>query len=89
MCRRVRMNHRKLWRKALDSPNNLRFDDLVRLLHAFGFQKLRVSGSHHIFDHSEMPEQVNIQDRGGKAKPYQVRQFIKLVERYNLEMDSK
>jgi hypothetical protein len=32
-----------------------------------------------------MQELINIQDVGGQAKPYKVRQFLKLVERYNLE----
>jgi hypothetical protein len=27
---------------------------------------------------------VNLQDIDGMAKPYQIRQFLKLVERYNL-----
>jgi hypothetical protein len=30
---------------------------------------------------------LNLQDVHGKAKPYQIRQFLKLVEKYNLEMD--
>ena len=53
-------------------------------MEAFGFRVVRVSGSHHIFAHPEVPELVNIQDRKGKAKPYQIRQFLQLVEQYNL-----
>ena len=41
--------------------------------------------SHHIFVHPEVSELVNIQDVNGVAKPYQVRQFLKLMERYNLK----
>jgi len=29
---------------------------------------------------------VNLQNRKGKAKPYQVRQFLEIVEQYNLEL---
>jgi hypothetical protein len=29
---------------------------------------------------------VNLQEVNGKAKPYQIQQFIQLVERYNLEL---
>ena len=29
---------------------------------------------------------VNLQNVGGKAKPYQIRQFLRLVERYNLAL---
>jgi hypothetical protein len=31
-----------------------------------------------------MKELLNFQNVGGKVKPYQVRQFIKIVEKYNL-----
>ncbi|PYJ84705.1 MAG: hypothetical protein DME22_11765 [Verrucomicrobia bacterium] len=47
----------------------------------------RISGSHHIFTHPRIPELVNLQDVRGQAKPYQVRQFMKLVERYNLQLE--
>ncbi len=33
-----------------------------------------------------MWEQLNLQDVGGEAKPYQIRQFLRLVERYDLRM---
>ena len=72
------------------SPNNLRFGDLVTLIEAFGFQLARVSGSHHIFEHPRVAELVNVQNRNGKAKAYQVRQFLDLVEQHDLELeDSK
>jgi hypothetical protein len=32
----------------------------------------------------DIPELLNLQDVGGKDKPYQVRQLPKLVERHNL-----
>ena len=46
----------------------------------------RVAGSHHIFCHPDIPELVNVQDVGGEAKPYQIRQFLRLVARYNLKL---
>jgi predicted RNA binding protein YcfA (HicA-like mRNA interferase family) len=80
------MKKRKLLQKALSSPQNLRFRDMVALVEAFGFRLSRVEGSHHIFVHPEVQELINIQDVNGQAKPYQVRQFLKLVERYNIEL---
>ena len=77
---------RKLLQKALSSPKNVRFDELVILVEAFGFRLSRVKGSHHIFVHPQVQELVNLQNVGGKAKPYQIRQFLRLVERYNLTM---
>jgi hypothetical protein len=29
---------------------------------------------------------LNLQEVRGKAKPYQIRQFLRLVEKYNLEL---
>jgi len=59
---------------------------MVALVEAFGFRLARVSGSHHIFEHADVSEIINLQDRKGKAKPYQVRQFLELVEEYNLQL---
>ena len=78
------MNKRRLLQKVLSGSKNERFGDVRTLMEAFGFRVVRVSGSHHIFAHPEVPELVNIQDRKGKAKPYQIRQFLQLVEQYNL-----
>jgi HicA-like toxin of HicAB toxin-antitoxin system len=80
------MNKRKLLRKALSGAKNFRFDDLVTLVEAYGFKLARVSGGHHIFERAGVRELVNLQNYKGKAKPYQVAQFVKLVEEYNLEL---
>jgi predicted RNA binding protein YcfA (HicA-like mRNA interferase family) len=73
-------------RKLLASPTNARFDDVRGLVEAFGFRLVRASGSHHIFVHPSVPELVNLQEDSGQAKPYQVRQFLRLVERHNLTL---
>ncbi len=80
------MNKLKLLKKALAGSKNIRFGEIKVLVKAFGFRLVRVSGSHHIFEHPQVPELVNIQNSKGKAKPYQVRQFLELVEQYNLEL---
>ncbi|MGP8049138.1 MAG: type II toxin-antitoxin system HicA family toxin [Desulfobaccales bacterium] len=58
-------------------------------MEAFGFKLLRTSGSHHIFGHPGIPQLVNLQDVGGRAKPYQIRQFLRLVERCNINLEDK
>jgi len=83
------MKRRKLLQKALSSPKNVRFNQMVMLVEAFGFRLSRVKGSHHIFVHPKVQELVNLQNVGGKAKPYQIRQFLRLVERYNLTMEDE
>jgi predicted RNA binding protein YcfA (HicA-like mRNA interferase family) len=80
------LNKRKLLKKALAGSKNIRFKDMVSLVEAFGFVLSRTSGSPHIFAHSDVPELVNLQEVNGKAKPYQIRQFLRLVERYNLSL---
>ena len=80
---------RKLLQKVLSGSKNIRFSELTTLVEAFGFRLSRVRGSHHIFAHPEVRELINLQDVDGKAKPYQVRQFLRLVERYNLTLEDE
>lgn len=75
-----------LRRLAQGHLQNVAFGDFVRLVKGFGFTLLRTSGSHHIFGHPDSPELVNLQEVGGQAKPYQIRQFLRLIERYNIEL---
>lgn len=82
------MNKRKLLQKAISSPANFRFTEMVTLAEAFGFRLSRSGGSHHIFVHPRVRELLNLQEVRGKAKPYQVGQFLKLVEKYNLELEA-
>ena len=63
----------------------IRFDDLCQLLESLGFEK-RVKGSHHLFRRSGVEEKINLQRAGAQAKPYQVKQLLDLVERYNLSL---
>ena len=82
------MNRRPLLRKlASGSLKNVAFSDLRNLIEGFGFRLNRVTGSHHIFVHPAIPELVNLQEVKGEAKPYQIRQFLRLVERHNLRLE--
>lgn len=68
---------------------NVSFVDFCRLLEALGFSNVRTSGSHRIFGHPAIAELVNVQDVDGEAKPYQIRQALRLVERYNLKLEDR
>jgi len=81
------MNKKKLLAKVASGSKNISFNEMVTLIEAFGYRLSRVNGSHHIFVHPEVPELVNLQEVGGKAKPYQIRQFLRLVELYDLELE--
>ena len=61
---------------------------MVNLVQGFGLTLSRTDGSHHIFTRPDIPELVNLQNVKGQAKPYQIRQFLKRVERYNLKLEA-
>lgn len=77
----------RILQKILAGSKNIRFSDMIRLVEGFGFRLSRTEGSHHIFVHPDIPELVNLQEVKGQAKPYQMRQFLKLVERYSLRLE--
>jgi len=54
------------------------------LAEALGFEVLRISGTHHVLARPGLPEKLNLQDRRGQAEPYQLRQLMSLVQRYDL-----
>lgn len=78
-----------LERAARGNVTNIRFSDLQRLVLALGFHLVRSRGSHHIYSQAGVVELVDLQDRNGQAKPYQVRQVVELAERYSLRVETK
>ena len=83
------MNIQKILLKILADSKNIRFADMVKLVKGFGFVLSRTKGSHHIFVRPDIPELVNLQNVKDKAKPYQIQQFLKLVEKHNLKLEDK
>lgn len=76
----------KLLAAIRNNPNNVRFEDLVSLITGLGFVKARQAGSHMMFKHSAHPEaHITLQDSKGKAKPYQVRQVLEVIDTCKLE----
>jgi predicted RNA binding protein YcfA (HicA-like mRNA interferase family) len=67
------------------SDANIDFADFRKLLVSLGFDE-RIKGSHHIFARPEIEEIINIQPKGNKAKPYQVRQVRNIILKYRLEL---
>ena len=78
------MNNKKLLQLIITNQRNIKFNDFIRLISCFGFELDRVSGSHHIFKHSDICDIINIQNVKSEVKPYQVKQFLKIVENNNL-----
>ncbi|MDD5486353.1 MAG: hypothetical protein PHW65_02195 [Dehalococcoidales bacterium] len=63
------------------NPKGIKFDDLCKVCDCY-FGEPRNKGSHRIY---KMPwpgdPRINIQDDGGKAKAYQVRQVLLAIEK--------
>ena len=76
----------KLLQKARNSPQNLRFEELRKLCVHFGMELAKSEGSHFIYSRKDDPKFIiSIQeDKGGKAKTYQVKQLLDNVEDHGL-----
>lgn len=70
------------------NPENVRFIDLCKLCD-FYFGSPRQEGSSHRVYRTPWPgdPRINIQNHGGKAKVYQVRQILKAIEKLESEYD--
>ncbi len=68
------------------NPADIRFTDLCRVCdHYFGKPRQEAT-SHRVYKTPWQGDpRVNIQNRKGKARAYQVRQVLKAVERFRLE----
>jgi len=77
--------HEKLLARILQgsSDANIPFDGLRTLLSRLGFTE-RIRGDHHIFTKDAVAEILNLQPKGAKAKPYQVKQVRAVVVKYKL-----
>ena len=64
------------------NPKGVRFADLAKVCEAY-FGEPRQKGTSHRIYRTPWPgdPRVNIQDAKGTAKPYQVRQVIKAIEK--------
>jgi hypothetical protein len=76
----------KLKEKLLsgDQDKSFDFDQLCSLVLQLGFSERPGKGSHRIFYREGIPEIINLQPSGNKAKPYQVRQVRQIVNVYHL-----
>ena len=68
---------------AGSADGNIDFGPMCQLLVRLGFNE-RVKGSHHIFNRDGVAEIVNLQPKGSKAKPYQVKQIRNILVTYKL-----
>ena len=81
------MNKKKLFLRIMNNQKNVLFNDFITVVEAFGFSCTRKEGSHRIFKNANVAELINLQDENGKAKPYQIKQFLLLIEKYKLKLE--
>lgn len=63
-----------------NSPHNVHFGDFEKLVHQHGFVLSPRSGTSHRTYHNEDSGQfLDLQPENGKAKPYQIRQFLRAI----------
>ena len=72
-----------------NNPKKIRFNRICTIAGVFGFSERKGKGSHIIFYRDDIGALLNFQNVKGKAKPYQVKQFIKVVEQYGLAEEGK
>ena len=81
----VMTQYKKLLAKILQgsSDANIAFTEIRQLLISLDFNE-RIHGSHHIFTKDDIVEILNLQPKGSKAKPYQVKQVRNIILKYKL-----
>ncbi|MCI4625471.1 MAG: hypothetical protein L3V56_05880 [Candidatus Magnetoovum sp. WYHC-5] len=71
----------KLLRKIKNNLKDVRFCELTKVVELYGFVNVHGEGSHQYYLLKGTKYVLNLQsDKNGKAKPYQVRQFLKILK---------
>jgi len=81
------MEKKKGLEKLKANPSGIRFKELCQIAESFGFESRKGKGSHRVYFKDGVIELLNFQNESGWAKAYQVRQLIKVIEKYNLQED--
>ena len=69
-----------------NNPKGVRFADLVKVCDEYFGEPRQTSGSHRVY-RTPWPgdPRVNIQNDKGGAKPYQVRQVLRAIEKFEAD----
>jgi hypothetical protein len=83
------MDDQRLLRKLQDGhKNNVKYKQFLTLIKHMGFYYSHTTGDHDYFKHPKSTfEQLDLQDKDGEVKPYQINQFLHMVKKYNLNLD--
>jgi predicted RNA binding protein YcfA (HicA-like mRNA interferase family) len=69
-----------------NNPRDVRFDDACKMAEWLGFVWKGGKGSHRSFARKREPTILNFQSHGGRIKPYQGRQLVDMIEKYEDEI---
>ncbi len=78
------MTKREIYEELKQSPKNVRFETVCRAAEIFGFRFRGGKESHRIYVRQGVRQLLNFQNERGKAKPYQIKQFLRIVDEYHL-----
>ena len=78
------MDLKKVLERMKQNHKNVDFIKFIGFALRIGFEHRKGKGSHHVLYKGDIKEILTIQNVGGRVKPYQVKQFFKLVEKYNM-----
>ena len=80
------MRKERRHQKIKNNPHDVDFKEALQWLQDFGFVLERIKGSHDILRHPLTKDKINLQkDKSGKAKPYQIKQALKIIQRMQKE----
>ena len=79
----------KLIKHLLSHPSEARFTEISYVLKAFGYQEVRVKGSHHVFENNRGDVIVVPKKGGKKVKRTYIEAVIKLLDLENWQDDTK
>ena len=68
-----------------NNPKNIRFVDLIKVCKQYFGEPRQTGGSHTVFKTPwQAHPRITLQDDGGKAKPYQVKQVLAALDKLNV-----
>jgi predicted RNA binding protein YcfA (HicA-like mRNA interferase family) len=71
------------------NAKNVRYTDACKVAGWLGFDAKAQKGSHAAYSKSGEADLLNFQNKNGMIKPYQVRQLIKMIDKYWTPDDDK
>lgn len=72
----------KLFKAIRNNPKAVRFEDACKAARAVGFVRAGGKGSHNVFARAGERTVLNFQNRKGYIPPYQARQLIEMLNKY-------